>query len=279
MLKDLTLLNGKKIPCIGYGTYQSPSNQETINNVVYALKCGYKLIDTASRYGNEREVGKAINSCGLDRKDIFLTTKLWNTEQGYENTLKAFDNSLKELNQEYVDLYLIHWPIPKGHEENWKQLNKETWKAMEEIYKSGKVKAIGVSNFEIVHLENLLSSCNIKPMVNQIEVHPGCYPKELIDYCNKHGIIVEAYAPLVHGEASNNPLLIELSKKYNKSIAQICLRWCLQHNIIPLPKSSHFERILSNFDVDGFEISKEDMLTIDNDHFFHRVFPDPNKGK
>jgi len=279
MIKYFELSNYIKIPYIGYGTYQSPSNQETIDNVVYAIKCGYRLIDTASRYQNEKQVGEAINKSGVNRKDIFLTTKLWNTEQGYESTLKAFNNSLKELNQEYVDLYLIHWPIPKGHEEDWKQLNIDTWKAMEEIYKSGKAKAIGVSNFEINHLKNLLSNCKIKPMVNQIEVHPGCYPKELIEYCNKEGILVEAYAPLVHGEASSNPLLIQLSTKYNKTIAQICLRWCIQHNIIPLPKSSHKDRISSNFDVDGFEISKEDMLSIDKDHFFDKIFPDPNKGK
>jgi len=277
--KYFTLLNSNKIPYIGYGTYQSPSNQETIDNVVYALKCGYRLIDTASRYKNEKEVGEAINNSGIERKDIFLTTKLWNTEQGYETTLKAFNNSLKELNQEYVDLYLIHWPIPKGHEEDWKQLNRDTWKAMEDIYKSGKAKAIGVSNFEIVHLENILSNCSVKPMVNQIEVHPGCYHKELIDYCNSKGIVVEAYAPLVHGEAVSNPLLLSLAEKYNKSIAQICLRWCMQHNIIPLPKSSHKERILSNLDVDDFEISEEDISKIDNDHYFNRLFPDPNKGK
>lgn len=258
------LYNNVGIPCLGFGTWQMPNNQECVNAVKYALDVGYRHIDTAMIYGNEESVGKGIKACDVDRSDIFVTTKLWNVDQGYESALKAFNISLAKLGLDYIDLYLIHWPIPKGHKSNYKDLNIQSWKAFEKLYKDGLVKAIGVSNFLPHQLDNLINNTDILPMVNQIEYHPGWMQAESIKYCNDKNIIIEAWSPLASGKVFEVSEIVNLSKKYNKSVSQICLRWCLQHGTVPLSKSVSNARIDSNKDIFNFNISIEDMHLIDS---------------
>ncbi len=281
--KKLTLSNGVKIPILGFGTYKIEDDVTALNSVREAIKAGYRHIDTASFYKNEENVGNGIREglkhTGLKRKDIFVTTKVWNTEQGYENTLHAFNNSLQRLNMDYVDLYLIHWPVTKDYADTWQSRIKETWKAMEKLYNEGKIKAIGVSNFLVHHLEELISGCEIKPMVNQIEFHPGHNQKETVEFCKKHGIVVEAWSPLGRGVILENELLLEIAKRYNKTIAQICIRWIIQQDIVALPKSVTQERIKSNFEIFDFELSGEDMYKITNMEPAGYTGSDPNLGR
>ena len=281
--KKLTLSNGVEIPILGFGTYKIEDDATALNSVREAIKAGYRHIDTASFYKNEENVGNGIREglkhTGLRRKDIFVTTKVWNTEQGYENTLNAFSNSLQRLNMDYVDLYLIHWPVTKDYADTWQIRIKETWKAMEKLYSEGKIKAIGVSNFLVHHLEELMSACEIKPMVNQIEFHPGHNQKETVEFCKKHGIVVEAWSPLGRGVILENEFLLEIAKRYNKTIAQICIRWIIQQDIVALPKSVTRERIKSNFEVFDFELSQEDMDKITNMEPTGYTGSDPNLGR
>ena len=281
--KKLTLSNGVEIPILGFGTYKIEDDEIVLNSVREAIKAGYRHIDTASFYKNEENVGNGIREglkhTGLKRKDIFVTTKVWNTEQGYENTLNAFNNSLQRLNMDYVDLYLIHWPVTKDYADTWQSRIKETWKAMEKLYKEGKIRAIGVSNFLVHHLEELMSSCEIKPMVNQIEFHPGHNQKETVEFCKKHKIVVEAWSPLGRGVILENEFLSEIAKKYNRTIAQICLRWIIQQGIVALPKSVTLERIKSNFEIFDFELSEEDMDKITNMEPAGYSGSDPNLGR
>ena len=281
--KKLTLSNGVKIPILGFGTYKIEDDATALNSVREAIKSGYRHIDTASFYKNEENVGNGINEglkfTRLKREDIFVTTKVWNTEQGYENTLHAFNNSLQRLNMDYVDLYLIHWPVTKDYANEWQNRIKETWKAMEKLYNEGKIRAIGVSNFLVHHLEELISGCEIKPMVNQIEFHPGHNQKETVKFCKKHGIVVEAWSPLGRGVILENEFLSEIAKKYNRTIAQICLRWIIQQDIVALPKSVTRERIKSNFEVFDFELSQEDMDKITNMKPTGYTGSDPNLGR
>ena len=281
--KKLTLSNGVGIPILGFGTYKMEDDEIVLNSVREAIKAGYRHIDTASFYKNEENVGNGIREglkhTGLKRKDIFVTTKVWNTEQGYENTLNAFNNSLQRLNMDYVDLYLIHWPVTKDYADTWQSRIKETWKAMEKLYKEGKIRAIGVSNFLVHHLEELMSSCEIKPMVNQIEFHPGHNQKETVEFCKKHEIVVEAWSPLGRGVILENEFLSEIAKKYNRTIAQICLRWIIQQGIVTLPKSVTLERIKSNFEIFDFELSEEDMDKITNMEPAGYSGSDPNLGR
>ena len=254
------LKNGLIIPNIGLGTWHI-KEQEIIDKMIYnAYQAGYRHIDTASKYQNEKLIGNAIKKYNIDRTGLFLTSKLWKDDKGYERTLKAVEQILNNLQTDYLDLLLIHWPMTS---ENWKELNIETWKAFEELYKEKKVKAIGVSNFMVQHLEALLPNIEIFPMVNQIEFHPGFMQKETLEYCADKNIIVEAWSPLGSGKIFDNDVLKELSIKYNKSIAQICIRWCLQNNVIPLPKSTNKERIIENISVYDFSITEEDMNKID----------------
>ena len=248
------LANGVDIPSIGFGTYKLGEEQEVIDKVKLALNLGYRQIDIASFYGNEEGVGKGIAESGIDRKDIFLVTKLWNDDHGYEETINAFNKSIKKLGVDYLDLYLIHWP---------NKLNSETWRAFEDLYKEGKVRAIGVCNFKIGHLEELKKTAKIMPMVNQIEIHPCKTQKDMIEYCNKNNIQVVAWGPIMRGKIFSLPLMLELSEKYNKSIAQITLRWHIQNGVIPIPKSSNEERIKANIDIFDFDISSEDIKKID----------------
>lgn len=253
--KYSTLSNGLKMPSIGFGTYKSGNDEDTARIVKYALEIGYRQIDTASFYGNEVGVGKGIKDSGIKREEIFLVTKLWNDDHGYENTIKAFNKSLEKLQVEYIDLYLIHWP---------NKLNAETWRAFEYLYKIGKVKAIGVCNFKIGHLEELKATAEIMPMVNQVEIHPLSSKDIMLDYCNKNNIQLVAWSPIMRGKIFSNELIIALAEKYKKTIAEIILRWHIQRGVIPIPKSSNEERIKENIDIFDFKISEEDMAIIDS---------------
>ena len=263
----LLLHNGVQVPQIGLGTWQSRNGEEVVSAVTHALKVGYRHIDTASIYGNETGIGKAIREAGIPREQLFVTTKVWNSKQGYESTLKAFDQSLNELGLDYIDLYLIHWPV-KGK-------FKHTWQALEELYEEGKVKAIGVSNFHVHHLEELFRSAHILPMVNQIELHPLLTQKEIIGFCHQHKIQVEAWSPLMQGHL-DLPLLGALSTKYDRSPAQIVLRWNLQIGVITIPKSVTLRRIEENARIFDFELEETDVLALDGLNINRRFGPDPD---
>lgn len=268
MMSLITLLNGKTIPVIGFGTWQAPNGLITTEAVKTALLSGYRHIDAAAIYGNETFVGKAINEFmsenGINREDLFVTSKVWNTERGYDKTIAAFHKTLKDLQLEYLDLYLIHWPASCSQFGNREEINRETWRALETLYSEGLVKAIGVSNFYVSHLESLMKHSKVQPMVNQIEIHPGQNQNEVVDFCRQHHIAVEAWSLLGTGRLLQNETLADIAAKYNKSVAQLCIRWSLQNGFIPLPKSITPERIRQNFDVFDFEILKDDMNIIDN---------------
>lgn len=249
-----SLLNGIDIPKIGFGTYKLKDENETIDTIKYALKVGYRFIDTASFYGNEEWIGKAIKESKIKRENIFLATKVWNDSHGYDKAIDSFEKSMKKLDIDYLDLLLIHWPT---------KLNKETWRAFESLYELGKVRAIGVCNFKIGHLEELRKTAKIMPMVNQIEVHPCFSQKEIVNYCNNYKIQVIGWSPIMKGQLLEVPLMMDLAEKYNKTIAQIALRWHIQKGIIPIPKSSHYGRIADNIDIFNFELSEEDMIKVD----------------
>jgi len=255
-LKDTTTLhNGVKMPWMGLGVFKVTEGEEVIQSVKAAIKNGYISIDTAAIYGNEEGVGQAINESGVAREELFITSKVWNADQGYESTLKAFETSLNKLGLDYLDLYLIHWP--------GKDKYKDTWKALEKLYKDGRVRAIGVSNFQIHHLEDLIGSAEIKPMVNQVEYHPHLTQKELQAFCKNEGIQLEAWSPLKQGQLLEEPVLVDIAHKYNKSVAQVILRWDLQHGVVTIPKSIKEHRIIENADVFDFELSAEEMDKID----------------
>ncbi len=266
MMEDYTLSNGLKIPKIGFGTWQIPEGDEAYNSVAYALEVGYRHVDTAQIYGNEVSVGRAIADSGLSREDIFLTTKVWNDKHSYDLAKESIDESLKKLGTDYLDLLLIHWPNPKALRENdaWKAGNAGTWKAMEEAYKEGKVKAIGVSNFMIHHLDALFETAEIKPHVNQVLLAPGCPQGELTAFCNEHDILLEAYSPLGTGSIFSNETAKEVAEANNKSVAQVALRWSLQKGFLPLPKSVTPKNIKANLDIFDFTLSDEDMAKLDS---------------
>ncbi len=256
-----TILNNKtKMPLLGLGTWQLAEGKECEQAVTWALKAGYRHIDTASVYRNEKSVGKAIKDSGISRQDIFVTTKLWNSE--HDNPQKAVLESLKRLDMKYADLYLIHWPV---------QERNKTWKTLEKLYKTGMCKAIGISNFSIQQIEELLETCDITPAVNQVEFHPWLYQKELHEYCKKQKIQLEAYSPLARGEKLNDKKLLEISQIYKKTPAQVLLRWAVQKNIVVIPKSKDNKRIAENANIFDFEIKESDMKKIDsfneNRHF------------
>jgi diketogulonate reductase-like aldo/keto reductase len=258
------LSNSYKIPNIGFGTFRTPSGEETEKSVLNAIKLGYRHIDCAAAYGNEKSVGEAISKSGVAREELFITSKLWNDDKGYENTIAAFNRTLEDLQINYLDLYLIHWPIAKASKNNWQEANNESWRALEDLYKQGKIRAIGVSNFLKHHLESLMETVKIQPMVNQIEFHPGMLQKETVAFCEKHNILVEAWAPFSNGQILNNPVLKEIADQYEKSVAQITLRWIIQKGIVPVSKSVTPERIKNNLEVFDFEISSKDAERIDN---------------
>ena len=259
LTSGLKLSNGVTIPGLGYGTYQTPP-EDAYRAVTDALAVGYRHIDTAALYGNESGVGQAVKDSGLKREEVFITSKLWNTERGYDKTMAAFEKTLAELGTDYLDLYLIHWPAnEKQFGQEAAALNLDTWRAFEDLYKAGKIKAIGVSNFMPNHLEVLLAQAEIKPMVNQIEVHPGWPQTEAIRYCQRNDILVEAWAPLGEAAALSNPVLAKIAAKYDHTPAQVCLRWEIQQGILPLPKSVHKERMAENTKLFDFELTEDEM--------------------
>ncbi len=261
------LNNDLEMPRLGLGVYLMDPGEETRQAVKTALEEGYRLIDTAAMYGNERDVGRAVKESSVPREEIFLTTKLWNSDHGYDRALRAFDKSLQLLDLDYIDLYLIHWPV--------EGLRKETWRALEKLYNDGKCRAIGVSNYTISHLTELLDCADVPPAVNQVEFSPFLYQKDLLDYCQSKDIRLEAYSPLTRTKKFNNPVIKQMAEKYQKSPAQIMIRWALQHEVIVIPKSSHRERIRENARVFDFSISAEDMETLNGLHQNYHVSWDP----
>ena len=259
--KIFTLSNGVEMPGIGFGTWKAKDGETAYDSIIEALKAGYRHIDTAAMYRNEASVGKAVRECGLKREDIFVTSKVWNKNRGYEKTLAAFEKTLATMELDYLDLYLIHWPAIPLQFEDWDEINLGTWKAMIELYKAGKIKAIGVANFYPKHLESLMKT-EVPPMVNQIEYHPGYTQDDVVKYCQENGIVVQGWSPLGNGAVLGSEFLAEIAAKYNKSVAQICIRYAVQNGIVPLPKSVTPSRIAANLDVYDFEISEEDMKAI-----------------
>lgn len=262
------LHNGVQMPYFGLGVYLTKDGNEVINAVKEALNHGYRHVDTAAIYNNEEGVGAGIRQSNVDRKEMFLVSKVWNTDQGYDSTLKAFDASLKRLGTDYLDLYLIHWP--KG------ELSKETWKALEHLYKEKRVRAIGVSNFLKHHLEDLLTSAETVPMVNQMEFHPYLVQQDLVDFCQSKGIQYEAWSPLMQGNIFDLDSMKRMAAKYNKTIAQIVLRWDLQKGVVTIPKSSNKNRIIANADIFNFELAEEDIQALDDLDRGKRFGPDPD---
>ncbi|ALA70876.1 aldo/keto reductase [Geobacillus sp. PK12] len=263
-----TLHNGVKMPWVGLGVYKVKEGEEVRSAVRTALEIGYRHVDTAAFYENEEGVGQAIRESGIPREQVFVTTKVWNTDQGYETTLKAFDKSLKKLGFDYVDLYLVHWPVKGKY--------KETYKALEKLYKDGYVRAIGVSNFQIHHLQDVMADCEIKPMVNQVEYHPRLTQKELLTFCRENGIQLEAWSPLMRGEILSEPTIVDIGRKYGKTPAQVVLRWDLQHGVVTIPKSVTPARIKENADIFDFSLTDEEMKQIDALNLNKRVGPDPD---
>ncbi len=257
------LANGVGIPCLGFGTYKTPDGAEGAAAVRAALAEGYRHIDTAAFYGNETAVGQGMRASGLPREEIFVTTKVWNTDRGYEKARAAVLESLKRLGLDYIDLCLIHWPAaPHQYPETWEQLNLGTWRALTELYREGKLRAIGVSNFKPHHLRALMET-EVPPMVDQIEVHPGQTQAETTAFCQSHGILVEAWSPMGRGALLEHPAVTALAEKYRRTPAQICIRWCLDKGILPLPKSVTPARIAENADVFSFRLAPEDVAALD----------------
>ena len=257
-----TLSNGVGIPCIGFGTWQTPDGDVAVRSVAAAIEAGYRHIDTAQAYGNEESVGKGIRESGIDRKDLFVTTKLWNSNHSYKLTMRTFEESMNKLGLDYLDLFLIHWPNPIAFRDHWQEANAESWKAMEELYEAGKIRAIGVSNFRPHHIEEILKTAKVAPMVNQIRLCPGDTQDKTVDWCREHGMVLEAYSPLGIGQIFEVPEMQKLAEKYHRSIAQVCIRWSLQRGYLPLPKSVTPSRIQENLKVFDFELSNEDVQLI-----------------
>lgn len=263
------LNNGVKIPWLGLGTYKVEDGQQVENAVKFALKHGYRSIDTASFYDNEAGIGKAIKESDVSREEIFVTTKVWNDMHGYDKTIQSFEESRKKLGLEYIDLFLIHWPVPGKY--------LDTWKAMEKLYKDGLIRAIGVCNFKEHHLDVLLQNCEIKPTVNQVELHPQFSQKGLRDYCKKHEIQVEAWAPLMKGIILSNPIINKIAEKHGKTPAQVVLRWHLQNEVVIIPKSVKEHRIVENANIFDFQLDGEDMNQIDSLNKDERIGKDPDE--
>ncbi|MED1601570.1 aldo/keto reductase [Alkalihalophilus marmarensis] len=262
-----TLNNGVKMPWLGLGVYKAEDGAEVEQAVIKAIKAGYRSIDTAAVYYNEEGVGSAIKKSGVAREELFITTKVWNDDQGYESALRAFDQSMNKLGLDVLDLYLVHWPVEGKF--------KDTWKALETLYKAGKVRAIGVSNFNVTHLEELLKTAEIKPMVNQIEFHPYLLQEDLRKYCKEQGIQVEAWRPLTKGDIFSNPTVQEIANAHNKTPAQVLLRWNIEHEVVTIPKSVTKSRIIENSQIFDFELTQEEIRKLDELNEDKRYGPDP----
>ncbi|HHA7163931.1 TPA: aldo/keto reductase [Streptococcus pneumoniae] len=258
------LNNGVEIPVLGFGTFKAMDGEEAYRAVLEALKAGYRHIDTAAIYQNGESVGQAIKDSGVPREEMFVTTKLWNSQQTYEQTRQALEKSIEKLGLDYLDLYLIHWPNPKPLRENdaWKTRNAEVWRAMEDLYQEGKIRAIGVSNFLPHHLDALLETATIVPAVNQVRLAPGVYQEEVVAYCREKGILLEAWGPFGQGELFDSKQVQEIAANHGKSVAQIALAWSLAEGFLPLPKSVTTSRIQANLDCFGIELSHEERETL-----------------
>ncbi len=267
-----TLNNGVKMPWFGLGVFKVEEGPELVHAIKTAICHGYRSIDTASIYGNEAGVGEGIREgmkeAGITREDLFITSKVWNADLGYESTIRAYEESLEKLGLEYLDLYLIHWPVEGKY--------KEAWRAIETIYKDGKVKAIGVSNFQIHHLDELMKDASVIPVINQVEYHPRLTQEELKAYCLKHQIQLEAWSPLMQGELLDHPILQEMAEMYGKTVAQVILRWDLQNGVVTIPKSTKTHRIIENASLFDFVLSEDDMKRINELNQNKRVGPDPD---
>lgn len=272
-----TLANGVEIPVIGFGTWQTPSGQIAEDSVLAALNAGYRHIDTAAAYGNEESVGNAIKKSGVNRHDLFVTTKLWNKNHGYKQAKAAIDESLQKLGLDYLDLYLIHWPNPVDIRDNWAEMNAESWQAMEEAQRAGKIRALGISNFRKHHIDELMKTAEIKPVVNQNYLNPSDLQPELVAYDDKLGMLNEAYSPLGTGGLLGNDTVNEIAKNHGKSPAQVLIRWSLQHGFLPLPKSVHPEYIKANAEVFDFELSDAEMKQLDSLRGAADLAADPDK--
>lgn len=268
MGQTFTLANGVEIPAVGFGTFKTAENKDEAI-ISEAIRQGYRHLDTAAFYNNEEEVGNAWKKSGISREEFFLTSKIWRENLGYDNVFQEFEKTCQKLGTDYLDLYLIHWPRPSDMSAEWRALDVETWKALEELYRSKKVRAIGVSNFLPHHLNNLMDRTGVIPLVNQLEFHPGYIQKAAVDFCQRQGIQIEAWSPIGRAKMLNEPLLIEMAEKYQVSVAQICIRFCLECGVLPLPKSSAPERMQQNLDVFGFRIEEDDM---------HRLMTLPQLG-
>lgn len=255
------LKNGVKIPCMGIGTWQT-DGETTIAAIRAALDMGYRLIDTAAAYGNELSVGQAVKESGVPREEVFITSKLRNAAHGYKATLEAFEMTVNKLGVDYLDLYLVHWPNPVQFRPIWKEATAGTWKAFEELYKSGRIRAIGVSNFMPHHIDTLLETAEIVPMVNQLKLCPGITQTAAVEASRAKDMLVEAYSPFGQGGIFASPEMKALSEKYGKSVGQICLRWSIQNGYLPLPKSGNPVRIRENMEVFDFDLSETDMKMI-----------------
>lgn len=266
--KDLVLNNGVEIPRIGFGTYKM-HGYELEKALEVALEAGYRHIDTATDYGNEKDIGSILKKLGVKREDIFLTTKVWNDDQGFENTLKAIDLSLDNLQTDFVDLYLVHWPVPR------KRL--QTWEAMIQLYDERKARSIGVSNYTSNHIDELMKNSSITPVVNQIEITPYLYQKELAEKCESYDIKIQAHSPLVRGTKLDEPVILEIANKHKKSSAQVLIRWSLQKGFVVLPKSSTSSRIKENIDIYDFELNESEMKNLDSLNNNFRISWDPTK--
>jgi diketogulonate reductase-like aldo/keto reductase len=253
---DFKLNNGVQMPAFGLGTYLIGSGGDAVQVVLWALEAGYRLVDTATLYGNEREVGQAVKRSGLPREEVFVTTKLWNTDHGYDKAISACRASMRELGVEYLDLYLVHWPVPG--------LRGESWRAMETLLGEGLCRAVGVSNYTVEHLDELLTSARVVPAVNQVEFHPLLYQQELLEYCRDRGILLQAYSPLARTRGFTGKVVREIAARYAKTPPQVYLRWALRHGVAVIPKSSNRERIRENAGAFGFELSDEDMVALDS---------------
>lgn len=271
-----TLNNGVKIPIIGFGTWQTPDGDIAKHAVEVALNAGYRHIDTAAAYGNEKSVGQAIKNSGINRHDLFITTKLWNADHGYKSAKAAIDRSLQNLKVDYLDLYLIHWPNPVDMRDHWAEANAESWRAMEEAVQAGKIRAIGVSNFRKRHLDELLKTAEIKPVVNQIMLNPSDIQPDVVKVNNELKLLSEAYSPLGTGGLLGNETVNEIASEVGKSPAQVLIRWSLEHGFLPLPKSVHDKYIRANAEVFDFNLSSEQMNKLDSLHGVSGLATDPD---
>lgn len=272
-IQDKTVLNnGVEMPWMGLGVFKVEEGPELVNAVKSAIKLGYRSIDTAAIYGNEEGVGQGIREgiaeAGISREDLFITSKVWNSDLGFESAIQAYEASLQKLGLEYLDLYLIHWPVEGKY--------KDAWRALEALYKEEKVRAIGVSNFQVHHLEELLKDAEVKPVINQVEYHPRLTQQELKAFCRENGIQLEAWSPLMQGQLLDNEIIAAIAEKHGKSAAQVILRWDLQNGVITIPKSTKEHRIAANASIFDFELSSDEMEQISSLNQNLRVGPDPD---